>query len=157
MTEEKNLLLQTKYFGQVECPEERLLRFDKGLFGFEEEKAFCLLPFQGSGGSLLCFQSAATPQLAFVAMNPFSLLPGYAPVLTAGELAELGVERSEELCFYALCVVRSPVGESTVNLRCPIAVNDRTGKAMQAILETGDYHMRHLLSEFGSGKGDGPC
>ena len=102
-------------------------------------------------------QSAATPQLAFVAMNPFSLLPGYAPVLTAGELAELGVERSEELCFYALCVVRSPVGESTVNLRCPIAVNDRTGKAMQAILETGDYHMRHLLSEFGSGKGDGPC
>ena len=61
------------------------------------------------------------------------------------------------LCFYALCVVRSPVGESTVNLRCPVAVNDRTGKAMQAILETGDYHMRHLLSEFGSGKGDGPC
>ena len=40
MTEEKNLLLQTKYFGQVECPEERLLRFDKGLFGFEEEKVF---------------------------------------------------------------------------------------------------------------------
>ena len=28
----------------------------------------------------------------------------------------LGVERSEDLCFYALCVVRSPVAESTVNL-----------------------------------------
>ena len=157
MTEEKNLLLQTKYFGQVECPEERLLRFDKGLFGFEEEKVFCLLPFQGSGGSLLCFQSARTPQLAFVAMNPFSLKPDYAPVLTGEELGELGVERSEELCFYALCVVRSPVADSTVNLRCPVAVNDRTGQAMQVILESGDYHMRHLLSEFGAGKGEALC
>ncbi|MDE7221112.1 MAG: flagellar assembly protein FliW [Oscillospiraceae bacterium] len=151
------MLLQTKYFGQAECPEDHLLRFEKGLFGFEEEKEFFLLPFQGGGGSLLCFQSAATPQLAFVAMNPFSLKHDYAPVLTAEELRELGVERSEELCFYALCVVRSPVGESTVNLRCPIAVNEHTGRAMQVILEAGDYHMRHLLAEFGSGKGEGPC
>ena len=151
------MLLQTKYFGEVDCAAEHMLRFEKGLFGFEEEKEFFLMPFEGSEGSLLCFQSVRTPQLAFVAMNPFALLPGYAPVLAAEELRELGVERSEELCFYALCVVRSPVGESTVNLRCPIAVNDRAGKAMQVILETGDYHMRHLLSEFGGGKGEGPC
>ena len=149
--------MQTKYFGELECPEEELIRFPRGLFGFEEERSFFLLPFQGSGGSLLCFQSARTPHLAFVAMNPFSLKPDYAPVLTAEELRELGVERSEELCFYALCVVRSPVGESTVNLRCPIAVNDRTGKAMQVILDTEAYHMRHRLSEFHAGKGEGPC
>ena len=151
------MLLQTKYFGQVDCPEDQILHFPRGLFGFEEEKEFFLLPFEGSDGSLLCFQSARTPQLAFVAMNPFSLKPDYAPVLTGEELRELGVERSEELCFYALCVVRSPVADSTVNLRCPVAVNDRTGRAMQVILESGDYHMRHLLSEFGAGKGEALC
>ena len=149
--------LKTKYFGEIDCPEEEKLFFSEGLFGFEEEKEFCLMPFEGSGGSLLCFQSARTPQLAFVAMNPFSLKPDYAPVLTGEELGELGVERSEELCFYALCVVRSPVADSTVNLRCPVAVNERTGQAMQVILESGDYHMRHLLSEFGAGKGEGLC
>ena len=151
------MLLQTKYFCEVECAGEHLLRFEKGLFGFEEEKEFCLMPFQGSEGSLLCFQSVRTPQLAFVAMNPFSLKPDYAPVLTGEELRSLGVERSEELCFYALCVVRSPVADSTVNLRCPVAVNDRTGQAMQVILESGEYHMRHLLSEFGAGEGGGLC
>lgn len=151
------MLVQTKYFGQVECGEEQELHFPRGLFGFEEEKSFLLLPFEGSGGSLLCFQSAVTPHLAFVAMNPFYLKPDYAPVLTGEELRELGVERSEELCFYALCVVRSPVADSTVNLRCPVAVNDRTGRAMQVILESGDYHMRHLLSEFGAGKGEALC
>lgn len=149
--------MQTKYFGQLDCPEEEMIRFPRGLFGFEEERAFFLLPFQGSGGSLLCFQSAVTPHLAFVAMNPFSLKPDYAPVLTAEELRELEVERSEDLCFYALCVVRSPVAESTVNLRCPVAVNDRTRRAMQVILEGETYHMHHLLSEFGPQRGGDPC
>ena len=157
MTEEKNLLLQTKYFGQVECPEERLLRFDKGLFGFEEEKVFCLLPFQGGGGSLLCFQSAATPALAFVAVNPFSFKPDYAPQLAAAELEELGVGRSEDLCFYALCVVREPVADSTVNLRCPIVVNDQTRQALQVILDSRDYGMRHPLSALHSQKEEAPC
>lgn len=151
------MLLQTKYFGEIECPEGHLFRFERGLFGFEEEKEFCLLSFEGGEGSLLCFQSVRTPPLAFVAMNPFSLKPDYAPVLRPEELRELEAERSEDLCFYALCVVRSPAADSTVNLRCPIAVNDRNGKAMQVILESGDYHMRHLLSEFGGRKEEGVC
>lgn len=141
--------MRTKYFGEIECPEENKLSFPEGLFGFEEEKEFFLLPFEGGEGSLLCFQSAATPGLAFVAMNPFSLKPDYAPVLAAKELEALGVKRSEDLCFYTLCVVREPVGDSTVNLRCPVAVNDQTRRAMQVILEEGSYHMRHPLSEFG--------
>ena len=146
--------LQTKYFGEIDYEPSETITFPAGLFGFDDEHSFLLLPFEGSEGSLLCFQSAATPELAFVAMNPFSLKPDYAPVLTARELKAMEVERSEELCFYALCVVRNPVGESTVNLRCPVAVNDRTQEAMQVILETDVYHMHHKLSEL-SGEGGG--
>ncbi len=140
--------MRTKYFGELDCPEHERLHFPRGFFGFEEEKEFYLLPFEGSGGSLLCFQSAATPGLAFVAMNPFSLMPDYAPVLPKDELQLLGVEQSEDLCFYALCVVREPVGDSTLNLKCPVAVNDRTQTAMQVILDTDRYQMHHRLSEF---------
>ena len=149
--------LKTKYFGEIECPEEDIIHFPEGLFGFEEEKEFFLLPFEGGEGSLLCFQSAVTPGLAFVAVNPVSLKPDYAPVLAPGELKAMEVERSEDLCFYALCVVRSPVADSTVNLRCPVAVNDRTGRAMQVILEGGGYRMHHLLSEFGRKEEGAPC
>lgn len=149
--------LKTKYFGEIECREEEKLHFPAGLFGFEEEKEFFLLPFDGGEGSLLCFQSAVTPGLAFVAMNPFSLKPDYAPVLTSGELKAMGVERSEDLCFYTLCVVRSPVSESTVNLRCPVAVNDQTRQSAQVILEDDTYSMHHRLSEFGRKGEDAPC
>ena len=148
------MLLQTKYFGTLECEEEKALHFPKGIFGFEEEKRFFLLPFEGSGGSLLCFQSASTPALAFTAMNPFFLRPDYAPVLSPEELREMGVERSEELCFYTLCVVKNPVSESTVNLRCPVVINDGTRQAMQVILDGDAYHMHHPLSEFARRRGE---
>lgn len=142
----------TKYFGPVEYRENDVIHFAAGLFGFEEERRFLLLPFAGSGGALVCLQSLETPGLAFVAMNPFSLLPAYAPQLQAQELRALGVSRSEELCFYVLCVVRDPVAESTVNLKCPVAINDGTREAAQVILEAPEYQMRHRLSGFGRGE-----
>ena len=144
----------TKYFGQVTYEVDDIIRFQDGLFGFEHEKEFLLLPFEGGAGTLLCFQSIMTPGLAFVAMSPFALKPDYTPVLQNSELKLLGVEKSQDLSFYVLCVVRNPVSESTVNLKCPVAINEDTNAALQAILEDGGYEMRHRLSEFGAGEAD---
>lgn len=145
--------LSTKYFGEIDCQEEDVLHFPKGLFAFEEETEFLLLPFSGSNGTLLCLQSRKTPELAFVAMNPFSLDGSYTPVLQPEELEELGVGDSTELCYYVLCVVKNPVASSTVNLQCPVVINDRTRQCMQVILEGDRYGMQHLLSEFQAEEG----
>lgn len=107
--------LDTKYFGPIDYAPEDVVHFPSGLFGFAEEKEFLLLPFAGSDGNMLCLQSAGTPGLAFIAMNPFSLKPDYAPVLGAEELEVMEVRRSEDLCYYVMCVVRDPVGASTLN------------------------------------------
>lgn len=140
--------LFTKYFGEIEYSREDVLSFPKGLFAFEDEKEFLLLPFSGSSGTLLCLQSLATPQLAFVAMNPFALHTAYTPLLQPEELEEMEVKDSTELCYYVLCGVKNPVSTSTVNLKCPIVINDDTRKCMQVILDGDDYGMRHLLAEF---------
>jgi flagellar assembly factor FliW len=89
-------------------------------------------------------------------MDPFSLLPGYTPVLQPNELKELGVADSQELGFYVLCVVKKPVSGSTVNLKCPVAINPDTRVARQVILEADDYEMRHPLAQFGTEEG-APC
>jgi len=146
----------TKYFGEIEYDEDDLLKFSKGLFGFEEEKSFLLIPFLGNG-TLFSLQSIATPQLSFVAMDPFSLDEHYNPVLQPEELEALGVKDSQELGYYTLCAVKEPVSETTVNFKCPVAVNVRTRAAMQVILETEEYHMRHRLGDFGGKKGEASC
>lgn len=148
--------LQTKYFGEIEYEVGDVVHFPVGPFGFEEEHEFLILPFDGSAGSLLCFQSIHSPALAFVAMDPFSLLPHYEPVLQPQELKALGVADSQELGFYVLCVVKKPVSDSTVNLKCPVAIHPETRIARQVILETDAYEMRHPLAQFGGEEG-APC
>lgn len=151
------MILTTKYFGPIEYEQEDCITFPIGLFGFEEEHSFLLLPFESGGGKLLCLQSTVTPALAFVVMDPFSLRPDYFPELAPSELEQLGVHESQELGYYVLCVVRQPVGESTVNLKCPVAINPQSRVARQVILETDQYDMRHPLAEFGRNEEGGPC
>ena len=147
--------LQTKYFGEIEYEADETLAFPAGIFGFEEEHSFLLLPFDGSHGNMLCLQSTATPALAFIVLDPFALKPDYAPVLRKPELQQFGVADAGELGFYVLCAVKKPVSNSTVNLRCPLVVHPETRVARQVIME--QYEMRHPLSEFGSGEGAVPC
>ncbi len=147
---------QTKYFGEIEYRKEELLTFPKGLFGFEEEKSFLLIPFSDEG-TLFSLQSTSTPELAFTLMHPFSLAPDYAPQLRAEELEALGVKQSEELYYYVMCTVKEPVRESTVNMRCPLAINPDTRTAMQTILEDDTWEMRHRLAEFESREDESSC
>ena len=149
------LKLQTKYFGEVEYEQKDLIRFPIGMIGFEEEQEFLLLPFEGSGGGMLCLQSVKTPALAFVVLDPFALKPNYEPELEQAELKQFGVEEAGELGFYVLCAVKKPVSASTVNLKCPLVIHPETREARQVIMER--YEMRHPLAEFSRGEGAAPC
>lgn len=148
---------QTKYFGELEYDQDDVVTFPIGMFGFEDEHEFLLIPFEGSCETLLSLQSLKTPALSFTVMTPFSLDPDYAPELQPSELKALGVAENGELGYYVLCAVKDPVAESTVNLKCPIAINVDTRVARQVILESDRYEMRHPLSLFRDGKGAASC
>lgn len=130
----------TKYFGEVVVDPKTTLHFKDGIFGFEDEKEFALLQFSEEESFLLCLQSIKTPYLAFTVINPFMLMPNYKPMLNDEELKQMQVEESEDLCFYNMCRIKKPVSDSTINLRCPIVINDCTRQAKQVILD--DYEMR---------------
>ena len=149
--------LQTKYFGQIEYDADDILTFPNGLYGFEDEHEFLLIPFDGSQGTLLCLQSIKRSSLAFIVMDPFSLQPDYTPTPEKAELSALGVKDSGDLCYYVMCVVKDPIGESTVNLKCPIAIHPTTRVSAQIILENTPYEMRHMLSHLKNGKGAIEC
>lgn len=149
--------LNTRLFGEIEYGEADVIHFPQGLPSFEEERSFLLLPVEGSHDTLLCLQSVDTPALHFVVMNPFSLLPGYAPMLRESERELLGVEQDTDLCFYVLCAMKRPVSSSTINMKCPVALNPDRRVACQVILDTDRYHMRHPLSEFSHREEDASC
>ena len=81
---------------------------------------------------------------------PTILCPDYSPDLTAEDLASLEAESSNELSYYAVCVIKNNYLEDTVNLKCPLAINPKTKAARQVILENTNYGYRHKLSTFSS-------
>ena len=137
----------TMYFGALEFSEEELIRFEEGLFGFENRKDFLPVPFEEED-TILCLQSIEDRDLSFILMNPFRLMPDYDPVLKPDDYERLGTDQEELLSYYVISVIRSTPEESTVNLKCPVVVNSVTRKAIQVILESGAYRFRHSLSEF---------
>ena len=151
------LKLRTKYFGEIEYEPSESIQFPAGLFGFEEENDFLLLPFEGGENRMLCLQSTKTPSLAFTLLDPFYLCPQYTPVLQKSELQMFDVDTIEALCFYVLCAVKEPVSSSTVNLKCPVVINPTTGVARQIIMETDSYTMRQSLDTIHLGKGVPGC
>ena len=152
------MIFQTKYFGEIDCSEDKVFHFPDGLPGFENERTFLLIPFDGSSGTMYSLQSTMTPSLSFVAMDPFSLLPDYEPVLSLSDLRQFDdAFQWSDLSYCVLCSVKNPVSESTVNLKCPIAINLDTKEAHQIIMDTDKYNMRHLLVEFSKKEEDETC
>ena len=128
--------------------EDELIYFPEGLFGFEQYKRFAPLPVEEDSDAILCLQSAEDEDLSFIIMNPFYLEDGYHPELTPKDYERLGTDDGGQISFYVICVIGESPEKSTVNLKCPIAVNTVSRRALQVILESEEYYMRHALSEF---------
>lgn len=133
------------------CPYEKreLISFDEGLFGFENFKSFLPLPITEDSDAVLNLLSVEDENLSFVIMNPFLLKKDYEPRLPEEIYRKLGTKNEDELSFYVICVVGDSPEKSTVNFKCPIVVNTVSRKAVQAILDSEEYHFRHTLKDLG--------
>jgi flagellar assembly factor FliW len=141
--------IQTQYFGNISCSEKELIHFSDGLFGFTHLKNYVPLAFQDNSDALICLQSVEDFQVSFILMNPFQLYADYAPVLSEEDKRLLGVSpRGDEVSYYIICVIHDSIDESTVNLKCPIAVNVENREARQVILDNPLYQFRHLMKDF---------
>ncbi len=141
--------IQTQYFGTISCSEKELIHFSDGLFGFTHLKDFVPLAFQDNNDALICLQSVEDFRVSFILMNPFQLYADYSPVLSEEDRKLLHVSSEDDsVSYYAICVIHDPMDNSTVNLKCPIAVNIENREARQVILDNPLYQFRHLIKDF---------
>lgn len=143
--------INTNYFGKVTYTPKDVVQFAEGLFGFPDQTSFLPISFDhGTDGNdgMICLQSIDDENISFILMNPFGLLHSYSPVLAAGDIASVNGEDEADLSYYAICVMKSNLEDSTVNLKCPIVVNTKNRQAKQVILDDPLYTFRHPLKEF---------
>jgi flagellar assembly factor FliW len=96
-------------------------------------------------------QSVDSMDLAFILMDPRSVIADYAVALRKTELDELAVTKSDELDVYTLVVVPADHSQLRTNLKAPVVINMKQRLGKQTILDGSDYPIQFFLSQ---GQGD---
>jgi flagellar assembly factor FliW len=133
------ITFESKAFGQLTVPENRIITFPSGLAGFPAEHRYALLndhlklPFY-------CLQCVDNPSVAFLVADPAPLVPDYRPNNGAAVLKELNAQSPGDL--QVLVTLTLPPGrpqEMTANLMSPLLINPKLGLGKQVVIDKPHY------------------
>lgn len=133
--------IDTIRFGQVEIEEKKIITFSGGLPGLEEYRRFAVLQFE-EGNPILWLQCVQAPDVCLPVIDSFSLEPNYAFNLADEDVAELDLQKPEELHVLSVLVIPDDIQAMTANMAAPIVINTRTNQAKQVVLGGGEYNVR---------------
>ncbi len=137
--------IRTAYLGEVEIDPSKILHFEHGIPGFENEREFALLPIEDND-AFNVLQSVETVELAFIVTNPYEITTNYSFEIDEAIIHSLKINESKEVAVLSIVSLKETIEQSTVNLKAPIVWNTNNNKAKQVILNNEDYSIRHLIS-----------
>lgn len=142
------MIIETKELGFVEISEEDMITFPQGLYGFEDAVRFALLKDRSKPENpFMWLQCVDKKEPCFVVADPKRFFSDYSPVLSGEEIRRISSPKAENLRFLVIASVPKNVRKTSLNLKCPLALNISQRTAMQVILENTDYPMRCYLFE----------
>lgn len=140
--------IATKHFGEVDIDDSRIIEFEDGIFGFEDEKRFVVFTEEEESSTGLCWlQSISDETLAMPLINPIFWFPTYSPEVADEMIEKIGELSEEDLNVFSVVVIADSIETMTTNLKAPILVNIKTKKGIQVIAENDEYQIRHNLYE----------
>ncbi|MGI5935636.1 MAG: flagellar assembly protein FliW [Oscillospiraceae bacterium] len=145
--------IETAHFGVVEIDDNKVLFFENGLPGLEDDKRFALLSKEESR-PINWFQSLDHREIALPVMDPFLVCPDYAFDIPQADVNALEIKQVDDV--YVLSVLVIPRSEGiTINLAAPIVINVRNNRGKQIILDDKKYSVRVPISELLSKAAEG--
>lgn len=140
------MLIKTKHFGEVEVKDENILKFEEGIFGFEDSKKFVIIYDNEAEGSPFCWlQSIEEEQVCLPLIDPVAYFPDYNPEIAGELVGKIGELKIEDINLFTVVVVPEDIQKMTTNLRAPILVNIKTKKGIQVVVEDEEYLIKHNL------------
>lgn len=151
------MLVKTRYFGEIDLGEDKIITLERGLIGFEEYKKYTILydSEKEERPAISWLQSLDEPGLALPVVSPLVVKPDYNPVVEDELLMNIGELTEENLVILLTLTVPEDVKKMTTNLKAPIIINSDTRKGVQLIVENQDYEVKYNVYDvLKSQKGD---
>ena len=146
--------IPTAHFGEVEIDENKILVFEKGLPGLEEDKRYALLSNEDSR-PVSWLQSLDHREVSLPVMDPFLVCPDYSFDISQDDVDGLSIGDIKDAYVLSILVIPKNVNAMTINLSAPIIINVRNSRACQIILDDRKYRVRVPVTDLleKSGKG----
>jgi flagellar assembly factor FliW len=115
-----------------------------GLLGFESIKQYVMLT-NPDEYPFLWLQVLEDPNLAFLVISPFTVVPDYQPDIPNEDVEFLGLKEASDALIYNIVTLKGP-GLATVNLKGPVVLNRNTLIGKQVVIaNAADYALQHSL------------
>mgnify|MGYP001623105739 CR=1 FL=1 len=137
--------VQTKWFGEIDTSEDKIITFEKGIIGFESYKKYMIVfdAQKEAESSIMWLQSLDDAALALPVMKPELVKEDYDPVVEDELINTLGENiKDAQLVVLVTLTVPSDITKMTCNLKAPIIINADTMKGIQLIADNDDYQVR---------------
>lgn len=140
------MLVKTKFFGEVDLPEEKIVTFDRGIIGFEDLKRYTILyDCEKEESNISWLQSVEEQDFAMPIIKPWLVKEDYNPVVEDELLNGLGELTEENLVILLTMNVPPDLTQMSVNLKAPIIINSDTRKGAQIVVENQDYVIKYRV------------
>lgn len=127
---DKEIKVQTR-LGEQKVSLDRVLRFPRGLIGYEDKRDFVLLQIRDDV-PFLVLQSLEDPGLGLMVADPYSFIGDYSVRLSDAEQNMLNVDDPAQVSV--LVTVSIPAGkpnETCLNLLGPVVINHEARLGLQ--------------------------
>lgn len=144
------MIIKTKFFGEVELDDDKVLEFSNGIIGFEHLKLYAILYDEDKEEAtrISWLQSLEEPLLVLPIVDPSSVIADYSPIIEDELLTSLENNKDEDLLILvALSVPGEDMTKVTANLKAPFIINAETKKGAQIIVENPDYPVKFNVYE----------
>lgn len=139
---------KTRYFGEVDIEDSKVITLEKGMIGFPELNHFALIFDEEKDKkdvSIMWFQSLDDGDVAFPVLNPGYVMEDYSPTIV-DEHRSFGTLTSDNMYILVTASVPQKIEDFSVNLKAPIIINTDIQKGEQIIVED-DYPIRYKVYE----------
>jgi flagellar assembly factor FliW len=141
----RDMLVNTRHFGEIDLDENKRIYFENGILGFENCKEYTLLydDEEGERPDISWLQSLDEPALAIPVISPFIVNPDFNPEIEDELLKPLGEIKDDNLVVLVSITVPDDITKITANLKAPFIINSDSKKGAQIIVENQNYEVKY--------------
>ena len=136
----------TRRFGDIEVPEEKVIRFTDGIPGLECMRRSILIKVEETL-PFYWIQSVEDGDVALPVINPLIMDDSYSPSVEDSIFDELELDKEEDLLVVNVAVIPQDISKMTANMAAPLLINIQKNIGKQVILDNSAYQMRVPIYE----------